>query len=77
MDTFDNVWDPVISPQGDKIVARAERGSQYFIVVDGKIGKHGYEWLWDPVFSPDGEKLLIRGIDAGKYYRRVVPVNEI
>jgi hypothetical protein len=76
-DTFDNVWDPMFSPGGDTIIAKAEKNGTFFIVIDGKIGKKKYESLWNPVFSPDGEKLLIRCIDRGKYYRRVIPLTEI
>jgi len=41
------------------------------------VWKKGLESLWNPVFSPDGEKIMIRAVDKGKYYRRIVPVNEI
>ncbi len=74
---YDNVWDPVFSPAGDKVAAKVERNGKYFLAVNGKIGKKGYESLWSPVFSPDGSKLLVRCVENGKYYRRVVPVNEI
>ena len=59
------------------MIAKAEKDGKFFIVADGKIGKHRFEALWDPTFSPDGSKILVRGVEGGKYYRRVVPVEEI
>jgi hypothetical protein len=56
--------------------AKAEKNGKFFVVVDGRVAQNGFDNLWDPVFSPDGEKLLIRCIEDGKYYRRVVPVDE-
>lgn len=75
-DTFENVWDPIFIP-GNRVLAKAEKSGKYYIAIDGKMGKKGYESLWNPVLSPDGHKLLIRCIDGGKYYRRVIPINEI
>ena len=74
---FDMIWDPVFSPDGRQVAAKAEKNRKFVIVIDGRIGKHGYDALWDPFFSPDGEKLLIRCIEDGKYYRRILPVSEV
>jgi Tol biopolymer transport system component len=76
-ETFDNIWDPVFSPAGDKVAAKAERNGRYYIVVNGNVSKKGYESLWNPVFSPDGNKVLVRCVDNGKYYRRIVHVSEL
>ena len=76
-ETFDNIWDPVFSPAGDKVAAKAEKNGKYYVVIDGKAGKKGYETLWSPVLSPDGKKVLVRCVDNGKYYRRVVPLSEL
>jgi len=74
---FDMIWEPVFSPGGDTVAAKAERNGKYCIVVNGRPGKQWFEALWDPVFSPNGEKILIRCVENGKYYRRVVPVGEV
>jgi len=71
------IWDPVFSTDSKRIAAKAELKGKYFIVVDGKMGKHGFDELWDPVFSPDGEKILLRCMEDGKYFRRIVPVSEL
>jgi hypothetical protein len=77
IEDFDMIWDPVFSPGGDTVIAKAEKNGKYCVAVNGKSGKQWFDSLWSPVFSPDGEKLLIRCIDGGKYYRRLVPLGEI
>jgi hypothetical protein len=75
-DTYDMIWDPIFIT-GNRVMTKAEKGGKYYVVIDGKMGKKGYESLWNPILSPDGQKLLIKCIDGGKYYRRVIPINEI
>jgi hypothetical protein len=71
------IWDPVFSPDGTTVIAKAEKNKKYFVVIDGKAGKKKYDALWSPVFSPDGGKVLVRCIEGGKYYRRVIPINDL
>ena len=74
---YDNIWQPVFSPNGDKVICKVERNGKYAVAVNGKIRGKDYEALWNPVVSPDGTKLMICGIEDGKYYRKVVPLNDI
>ena len=74
---FDMIWDPVFSPDGKRVAAKAEINGKYCIVVNGKPGKISYDALWSPIFSPGGDKLLVRCIKDGKYYRNVVSLDEI
>ncbi len=74
---FDMIWDPVFSPDGSMVAAKAEINGKYCVVANGKAGKKMFDTLWSPVFSPGGDKLLIRGIQDGKYYRYVLPREEI
>ena len=74
---FSFLWDPVFSPDSRSVAAKAEKNGRFMVVLDGKPGKQAYDALWDPVFSPDGSKVLVRGIEGGKYYRSVIPVDEI
>ncbi|RKX61095.1 MAG: WD40 repeat domain-containing protein [Thermodesulfobacteriota bacterium] len=75
--TFDMIWDPIFSSDGEHIVTKAEIDGKYYVVLDGKVGKEAYEALWLPQFSPDNKKLLIRGILNGKYVRKVLSLDEI
>ena len=76
-ESFDMVWDPVFSPDSQNVAVKAEKNGAYFLVLNGKRGKHDYEALWNPVFSPDGKSILIRYVRGGKYYRKVSPLNDI
>lgn len=73
---FDNIWTPVFSPD-NKAICKVEKNGKYFIAVDGAIKSKEYEALWSPVISPDGKKALVCGIEAGKYYRRVISLNDM
>ena len=53
---YDNAWDPVFSPAGDKVAAKVERNGKYFLAVNGKIGKKGYESLVEPRFQSGWEQ---------------------
>ena len=76
-ETFDMVWDPVFSPNGDTVIAKVEREGRFSIAINGKVWDHNFEALWEPAFSPDGTKVLIKAVEDGKYYRRVVTLQEI
>ena len=65
------------SPDGKKVLAKADRGGRYFVAVDGKVRGAGFEKLWDPVFSPDGTKVMLRYVEENKYYRQVIPTDEL
>ena len=71
------IWDPVFDPEGSKVAAKVEQSGCYSIAINGKVWKKKFEGLWEPVFSPDGKKILVKAIEDGKYYRRVVEVQEI
>jgi hypothetical protein len=73
---FDMIWDPVFSPDGNTVVAKAEINGKYRVVVNGKPGKNSFDALWSPIFSPHGDKLLIKCIKGGKYYRYVLSLEE-
>ncbi|MCL4468094.1 MAG: WD40 repeat domain-containing protein [Deltaproteobacteria bacterium] len=74
---FDMIWDPVFSPDGSSVAAKAEINGKYCIAVNGKAGKKMFDAIWSPSFSPRGDKILVRCIKDGKYYRYVVPLDEI
>ena len=74
---FDMIWNPVFSPDGSTVAAKAEIKGKYCIAVNGKAGKELFDALWSPLFSPRGDKLLVRCIKDGKYYRNVVALDEI
>jgi hypothetical protein len=71
------VWDPVFSPCGQHVLAKAELGGKYLILVNGKKCDKSYDRLWDPVFSPDGSHVLLRFVEDDKYCRQVTPSGEI
>jgi hypothetical protein len=74
---FDNIWPPVFTPDGSRAIYKVEKNCKYRIAVNGEIRGGEYESLWDPIISPDGTKVLIRGVEDGKYYRRVIPLDRI
>jgi len=74
-DAFDNIWPPVFS--GDKVICKVEKNGKYYVAVNGLIRGNGYEALWNPVVSPDGTKVMICGVEAGKYYRRIVSMDDL
>ena len=76
-EAFEMIWDPVFSPDGEHVLAKAERDSKYFIVVNGKIAGKAYDALWEPEFSPDGKGILLKYVEDGKYHRQVVPASEL
>jgi len=76
-ETFDMVWDPVFSPNGDKVIAKVENNGQFSIAINGKVWKSKFEALWEPVISPDGTKALVKAVTGGKYYRRIVALEEM
>ncbi|MCL5124721.1 MAG: hypothetical protein M1511_09545 [Deltaproteobacteria bacterium] len=76
-ESFDMIWDPVFSPDGLHVAAKAARGSDYLMVIDGKIFQKGFDNLGDPVFSPDGSKLLTKTVEDGRYFRKVVPLGDL
>ena len=69
---FGMVWDPVFSPEGKHVLAKAWRDDSYMLVVDGKITGPAYENLFDFVFSDDGTKLLIKCVENGLCFRKVI-----
>jgi len=71
------IWDPVFSPDSERVLVKAQRQGNHLLVVDGRPGKSSYEYLWNPAISADGEKVLIRCIQDGKYYRKVIAINDI
>jgi hypothetical protein len=76
-ETFDNIWPPIFTPDGNNLLCKVEKNGKYAIAINGQIRGNPYETLWDPILDPDGTKVLIRGIEGGKYYRRVVPLRDI
>lgn len=74
---YEMMWDPVFSPDSTMVAAKAEIHGKYILVVNGMPGKQAFDELWDPVFSPDGDRVLMRGIEDGKFYRKVVPIDDI
>ncbi|MFH1132416.1 MAG: WD40 repeat domain-containing protein [Pseudomonadota bacterium] len=73
---FDMVWNPVFNPNGNMVAAKVQQDGKFAIAVDGRIWEQGFcfDSLSDPVFSSDGKKLLVCGIEEGKCFRRVVPL---
>jgi len=71
------IWEPVFSPDGKHVAAKAEIRGERLLVLDGKIVSRGYEDLWPPVFSPDGSKLMLRTVEVGAYSKRIAPVGEM
>ncbi|MBW1806803.1 MAG: WD40 repeat domain-containing protein [Deltaproteobacteria bacterium] len=74
---FDMAWNPVFSPDGKTVAAKVEREGCLAYALNGRLWSPKFEMLWDPIFSPDGKQLLIRGVENGKYYRQVVPLDKI
>jgi hypothetical protein len=71
------VWDPVFTPDGNRVLAKVERDGRYAVAVDGVVGGPWFEALWDPVVSPDGGRLLVRAVERGVYTRRVANLAEL
>ena len=74
---YDNIWPPVFSPNDNKVICKVEKNGKYAVAVNGKIKGKEYEALWNPVVSPDGTKVMICGVEAGKYYRKVVLLSDL
>jgi hypothetical protein len=34
-ETFDRAWDPIFSPEGDKVLIRGTQGEDYFRIIAG------------------------------------------
>ncbi|MCL5878446.1 MAG: WD40 repeat domain-containing protein, partial [Deltaproteobacteria bacterium] len=45
---FDMIWDPVFSPDGSSVAAKAEINGKYCIAVNGKAGKKMFDAIWSP-----------------------------
>jgi len=58
------------------VAVKVAIGDEQFIFVNEKQILGGCQVLWDPLFSPDGSEVLLRYVEAGKYYRKVVPVTK-
>ena len=67
-------WKPVFSADGAHLAVNVERGGVHTVVCDGKAYPKSFEKCFAPAFSPDGTKVLIRGIEGGKAYRIVAPL---
>ena len=76
-DGYENIWPPAFSPNGDKVIYKVEKNGKYAVAVNGKVKGKEYEALWNPVVSPDGTKVMICGVEAGKYYRKVVLLSDL
>jgi hypothetical protein len=71
------LWNPVFSPDGSQILAKAEKNGKYLIVVNGRSTNRAYDRLWDPIISDDGQNVLLRFIEDGKYHRQVIPIGDL
>jgi len=71
---YDMAWKPVFSADGAHLAVNVERGGVHTVVCDGKAYPKSFEKCFAPAFSPDGTKVLIRGIEGGKAYRIVAPL---
>jgi Tol biopolymer transport system component len=76
-ETFDMVWSPVFGPTERDVIAKVENNGRFTIALNGKPWKRTFEALWEPAFSPDGTKVLVKAVEDEKYYRCVVPVQEL
>jgi len=72
--TWEMAWKPVISPKGNHVAVKVERGGRQTILIDGRPFDKDFDRVFDPVFSPDGTKLLIKAMNMGAYFRVVTPV---
>jgi hypothetical protein len=72
--TWDMAWRPVLSPKGNHVAVKVERGGRQTIVIDGRPFDKDFERVFEPTFSPDGTKLLIRAMNMGAFFRIVTPV---
>ena len=66
---FDRTWGEVTSPDGRHTAFRAQRGRQFFVVVDQVCGK-AYEnsGVNPPVFSPDSQRIAFSMKQNGKQF---------
>jgi hypothetical protein len=71
------IWDPVFSPDGENVAAKAFQGREFYLVLNGKVASLGCENLWDLVFSPDGSRILMKAVEYGICYRRIIPVKDL
>ncbi len=71
------IWDPVFSPNGEHVAARATQGEKFYLVINGRVVSLGCVNLWDPIFSPDGSGLLIREVEFGKLCRKIIPIEKL
>jgi hypothetical protein len=71
------IWNPVFSPNGELVAAKAEREKEMFLVINGKIATKGFQNMCDPVFSPDGSKIMIKDLELGRFYRRLLPADQL
>jgi len=76
-ESFEMIWDPVFSPCGQQVLARAEINGGFVILANGRRYPKLFQKLWDPVFSPDGNHVMLKYIEDDRYCRQVVPVEEL
>lgn len=55
-----------VSPDGKRFAARAQRGKQWFVIVDGKTSP-AYEWCLKAEFSADSKRVLYVAKRGGKW----------
>ena len=71
------IWDPVFSPDGEIVAARAAQGKEFFLVMNGKIVISWLSITFRNRFSaPDGSELLLKAIES-EDYRKVIPVKQL
>jgi len=58
------------------VAAKASRGNDSLLVINGNVVSLGCENLSVPVFSADGTKILYNAFEFGRCYRRVVPIEK-
>ncbi|MCG8565263.1 MAG: Tmc redox complex protein TmcD [Desulfobacterales bacterium] len=68
----DQLFDPVVSSDGNAVAVVAEKKGAYHLAVNNRMVATGYEMMAAPVFSPDNGRVLVKGIENGVYKRRII-----
>lgn len=73
----DKLWKPVVSDDSQIFATRAEIDGKYYLIVNGKLYKTGFDMVFEPVISPDSSKVLLKVLEGDIYNRYILSLDKI
>ena len=64
---YEDVGQPVFSPDGRHVAYAAKARERWFVVTDGQPGPE-WEWVSSPFFAPDSRRLAYFAAEGDEYF---------